>query len=417
MMKACGLIATLCVLACGGSEQSSPARGNSAKSAPPPPAVEHVAPPAQVAVRIDTLRDSEGKIFSAQYGRLIAFTRAGNTAVVDGAKKQLLLFDTSGRETHRVGLAGLDAYHPASPTMMFLLPGDSIAVWDYQSRRLSIFDASLRLERFERFRLWESLDRESSPVGRLADGRWIWRVVSLRMNPFWRSDVQTVVDKPSLMVGRSHQAPTNFYVLRSRRGVRVTAKTGPLSTSWRTVWPSYLQVRMAAVCERGVVILDPDSIRTLDRNGRAVSVRPLPRTDTLRTPAERAKMVEWQMYGDFGDSTLARKMRSALRKIVDTLKVQGQRPRIDSYGRLWYVRPDTTRLPSFVIDRVDSSGQPDAALLQERQGALVHMGDNSVAMFWQRPDTSLVMTLTRFSEPFTRAADSPLGRCSASFVY
>ena len=94
--------------------------------------------------------------------------------------------------------------------MIFSLPGDSIAVWDYWSRRLSLFDASLRLDRTERFVLWASLDRASSPVGRLADGRWVWRVVSYRTNLFWRPDVETVVDKPRLMVGRSDQAPTEF---------------------------------------------------------------------------------------------------------------------------------------------------------------------------------------------------------------
>jgi hypothetical protein len=379
--------------------------------------MEHFTLPLQKPTRIDTLRDADGKAFSSRFP-MLAVTDAGSVVAVESLNKQLLLFDTSGRETHRVDIKGWDAYHPAFPSSIFLLPGDSIAVWDYQSRLVSLFDASLRLARTERFALWESLDRESSPVGRLADGRWVWRVVSQRGNLFWRPDVETIVDKPRLMVGRSDEAPTEFYVLQSRRGVRVATKAEGSKTVRTTLWPSYLQVRTAAVCERGVLILDPDSMRTLDKDGRAISVLPLPRTgDTIVTPVDRAKMAEWQLSGDFRDSILVRKTHSALRKLVDTLKVSGRRkPMVDSYGRLWYTRLDTTHLPSRVLDRVDSSGRPEVAFLL-RFGVSVHMGANSVAMSWQRPDTSLVVTLTRFSEPFTSAADSRLGRCSAPFAY
>ena len=72
----------------------------------------------------------------------------------------------------------------------------------------------------------------------------------------------------------------------------------------------------------GVLILDPDSIRTLDRNGRVISVRPLPRTgDTIRsTPMARANLVESQMYATSATAPLH---ASALRASKARRHVEG----------------------------------------------------------------------------------------------
>jgi hypothetical protein len=49
---------------------------------------------------------------------------------------------------------------------------------------------------------------------------------------------------------------------------------------------------MGAVCERGVVLLDPDRVRVLDTSGRVVSTWPLPRAGDTITASERADIVE-----------------------------------------------------------------------------------------------------------------------------
>jgi len=164
------------------------------------------------------------------------------------------------------------------------------------------------------------------------------------------------------------------------------------------------------------VLLDPDSVRVLDASGRVVSVARIPRQgDTIRSPIDPAGFV-YPISST--DRTFARRLRSELEKLVSTWKVGGRDPLIDLGGRFWYFRRDTTHRPLFVLDRVDDAGQPDVALLQDSFGQWrMRVGANSVATIRYRPDTTAIIAVTRFAEPFSRSGDGSLGRCSASFGY
>ena len=105
MLKSCSVMAALCTLACGCSERSSGARAESELSRTAQGATVPEGSAPLMPTRIDTLRDAQGEFFSPQYTSL-ALTRAGNTVALDSDDKQLILFDTTGRELHRVGRNG-----------------------------------------------------------------------------------------------------------------------------------------------------------------------------------------------------------------------------------------------------------------------------------------------------------------------
>jgi hypothetical protein len=132
--------------------------------------------------RIDTLRDKQGEYFSPQYTSVV-LTRAGNIIALDSDDKQLILFDTTGRELQRVGRNGGGPGEFRFPRGIFVLSGDSIAVWDMGLRRMSVFDENLRFDRTEQFAKWDFAGGESALVGRLADGRWVARIVAGSFNP------------------------------------------------------------------------------------------------------------------------------------------------------------------------------------------------------------------------------------------
>jgi len=415
------MVVGLCALACGGPERANTVFGDGPRLGSPF-AMERFTLTAQVPTRTDTLRDSAGQIFSLPYSfpslteaPVFAFTRAGNIAVVDSRNASVVLFDSSGREMHR---GHVDSYSRARPTGILVLPGDSIAVWDSDLVKINVFDPNLHLERVEDFSRWKLSDRESFPVGRLDDGRWVWRVASRHWDVLsYFSDVMTFVEKPLLIAGRADDVPAEFFRLASRRGLAVNESF--LETSYMRTWTprSMLEVRIGAVCEHGAVILGPDSVRVLDVGGRVINLSSLPRqVDTIRS-ADRERLVGHRVPDSSSEKDIEDKIRAEVGKQLSTVKVLGRVPTIDFNGRLWFFRRDTMHLPLFTLDRVDAAGQPDAAFLYDAIGRSIQIGARSIAVFRQGPDETEIITATRFAKPFSMEGEGSLGRCSASFAY
>ena len=409
MRKWRGIAAAVLLVACGSSERSHAERGDSTRTPAAAPAP----------TRIDTLRDDQGEYFSPSWTSFV-LTRAGRVVALDQDDQRIVMFDSSGRQRHSVGRNGAGPGEFRFPRRIFSLPGDSIAVWDIGLRRLSLFDSALKFDRTEQFPRWDFAGDESELVGRLADGRWVARLVAHGSFDHFRVGARLAIDTARLMVGHSSASPVEFHPLPLRTGVDVVMKMGSNNYNIFKLRLSELNVGVGVVCDSGAMLLDAQGVRVLDMNGRVVRASPLPRSgDSIRTAAERKNIVKFQMSDAVDSSSSAGATRALLEPLVAAHSTRMLRPTIDVNGGLWYDRNSTLHHdPPTVIERVDGAGRTDAALTFAQFGGGAQIGTNSVAMMQYGSDTTgLTLTLSQLPSGVNTSAERPIGRCFASFRY
>jgi hypothetical protein len=94
----------------------------------------------------------------------------GRIVVANGGTHELRYYDASGAHLVSVGRQGEGPGEFQGLELITALPGDSLAAYDFNLRRISFFDSS---GAFVRSVLLDFTEGYPSPVGRFADGSWL----------------------------------------------------------------------------------------------------------------------------------------------------------------------------------------------------------------------------------------------------
>ncbi len=94
----------------------------------------------------------------------------GSWLVANGSTEEVRVFDADGGYVRTIGRRGEGPGEFVSLSSVFVLPGDTVAVWDARQRRVSVFDVGGAMHRDVSF---EALSEGAvTPFGRLDSGRW-----------------------------------------------------------------------------------------------------------------------------------------------------------------------------------------------------------------------------------------------------
>jgi len=399
--------AVLVLVACGRSETASRPEG-------PSEGVDSAA--AVRALRVDTLRDSTGEHFSPS-STTVALTRTGGVVALDNDDKRIVIFDSGGVQRHSAGRPGSGPGEFRYLRGVFVLPGDSIAVWDPGLRRMSFFDAALKFDRTEPFPSWEFSSVFSEIVGRFADGRWVAKMATGQMYVDAKSGALAVVHTFSLVAGRSAEVPRLFRQLPSRAGVDVITG-GKASSSVHLLRFRELDLGVGAICDSGAVLVDSGGVRVEYVTARAPSAWPLPRVGAaIRTTSERDDMVKSEMSA-VDSLPSAGKARALLTQLVKRYRSRARPPAIDATGELWYDLDAMRFTPKGFFERVDSTARRSAFVRLNGFLSLSHFGRNAIATRDYGSDTTgMTVNFSHFAPGWTSKTPNTLGHCFASFTY
>jgi hypothetical protein len=123
---------------------------------------------AQPMVEIGTLEGEDAYQFDRIGG--VARLSDGRIVVANGGTQEVRYFDPTGRHLRSTGRKGEGPGEFQSPGTLVVLPGDSVAVYDWYLRRVSFLDPA---GAFVRSFAFQHSAGVASPVGRFADGSWL----------------------------------------------------------------------------------------------------------------------------------------------------------------------------------------------------------------------------------------------------
>jgi hypothetical protein len=123
---------------------------------------------ARPVVEIGALEGEEAYQFSQIGG--VARLSDGRIVVANGGTQELRVFDPTGRHLRTTGRKGEGPGEFLAPGVLTVLPGDSVAVYDWNLQRMSVFDPAGTFVRS--FALQHSAG-VAFPIGRFAQGSWL----------------------------------------------------------------------------------------------------------------------------------------------------------------------------------------------------------------------------------------------------
>ncbi len=408
------LLSMLLLVACGASDKTSRDQVEVANDGLTP----------RAAVRVDTLRDETGEVFSSSY-ITFALTSVGGVVAIDQDEKRVLRFDSAGRQQNVAGRNGDGPGEFRFPTKVFMLGRDSVAVWDPGLRRMSLFADSLKFVRAITFPRWDFKGGRVEPVGRLSDGRWVALRIGRAPSPGPDASSRLSVDTLTLIAGRSDDVPGEFAKVLRRTGVDVLAGSSGGFAQVYILRLYELNVGVGQICERGAVLVDSGGVRIIGQSGRLARSFPGPRAGTpIQSSAERKAIVEGAMWGPIRSASNASTTRGLLATLVNGFSQIMRRPTLDVHGQLWYPRVNDPRgeptagLPSWSAENVDSVGRTVSAVTTSLWGTSAQIGRTTIAMLDYGSDTTgLSLRMYHFAESLLPSVEGPLGRCFSSFDY
>ncbi len=398
-MRRLRLLAVLWLAACNGGDPGTRAVEGT-------PTIETTA---EAPIRVDILRDSAGVHFSPSF-TTIALTRTGGVVALDNDDNRVRVFDSTGLQQYAVGRAGQGPGEFRQLSRAFVLPADSVAVWDPTLRRMSFFDATLKLDRMESFVAWDFSGIYADVVGRFADGRWLATLTPFRG---FEDGARLVMDTATLVAGRSGEIPRRLLSLPPRAVVEVWQKG-----YGDRIDLSELNPRVGAVCDSGVVLVDSVHVRLISMRSQDARTWPLPRGGVpIRTANERDAII--------GRATAwadALPMRAQIRASVATLAKRYTsrmpQPTIDSRGALWYDRALIPSLGNGLVERVEHAGRRSALVQHSGPIWSSHVGSNAIAVIDYGSDTtSLTVRIAHYARGWDSHTSNALGRCFPAFRY
>jgi hypothetical protein len=253
-------------------------------------------------------------------------TQTGRTITIDANTFELTQLDSTGRVQHRAGGRGSGPGEFLAIASLFPVGVDSVAVWDPQLRRVTVFDERLRLVYSALLKTWPSEPR-LRVVGRLRNGKFVGLVPRERDEQRQRSTITR--DTVTLVAGSLNEMPEPVIRLDGASSIAIRQSA---TATVRVAMPDAPTPRALAVCGDSIVVLNAELI--LIATGSKES-RP------FRIPVDsfsgRARESMLNVYADaVSDATVRRKALAALRELVPDPLVRARRAYIASAADIWF---------------------------------------------------------------------------------
>lgn len=301
---------------------------------------------AQVFSEIRALRETDDVPLSADASGAVL---QGTTQWVlpEYSSSTLVLLDSTGRETKRLGGRGGAPGEFGLIDGVFSLHDDTIAVFDRASSVIKYFVHGRPGPKISRLEQWPfGTGFGLVLAGRLANGEWI----ALRRAPrnLQATRARLVTDTPSLVIGRDSEAPRVLMALPSKAFVDITTGGGSYRLSIDEVAP-----RTLAICERGFVVVDTSGIRYYDSNARMLENTTIPIPRMALSPSERLAILANSMRR-VPLNAPALEARKILEQELASVDSAFNVPVIDAAGNVW-ITPITTQ-GSAKLYRLEAKG-------------------------------------------------------------
>jgi hypothetical protein len=219
----------------------------------------------------------------------------GTLLVADGQANEIRAFDAQGRFLRRMGRSGGGPGEFRGLETLHLLPGDTVAAYDYQGPRVSFFAPS---GTFVRSVTLQPLDGKipPRPLGFLADGRM---VVTQLYNPEFEPSTRVSRDTVSLAVYSAAGAQAaSLGRVPGSESVTITGGSGANTMMMRETPPFGLATAFA-VRGTGLLVGDPARYELVERRADGTVARLIRRAGEREavTQADRDAVMERRREG------------------------------------------------------------------------------------------------------------------------
>ncbi|HEX6370289.1 MAG TPA: hypothetical protein VF006_15320 [Longimicrobium sp.] len=261
----------------------------------------------------------------------------GTLLVADGQANEIRAFDARGTYLRTVGRAGGGPGEFRGLDKLHLLPGDTVAAYDYQGPRISFFAPSGTLARSVTL---QPLDGKvpPRPLGFLADGRM---VVTQLYNPEFQPSTRPTRDTVSLAVYSAAGAQAaSLGRVPGDESVTITGGSGPNTMMLRDTPPFGLTTSFA-VGGTGLLVGDPVRYELVERRPDGAVARLIRRAGAREavTQADRDAVMKRRREG-----LTDPRFRQLQEQLIENTTFPEHKPYftalgVDPAGNTWVRRP------------------------------------------------------------------------------
>ena len=295
-------------------------------------------------------------------------TSDGRIAVVDGYADAIRIFSPSGQLVRTIGRSGGGPGEFSDPGGLYLLEGDTLALWDLTTRRITLFDFEGNLAATERVRGPRSL------IAGALSGHHLVTFVDiggftegvLKGDPFYLS-----------VVGFDGTKKDSIGPFEARRMFMVRRGLFRLFLDYILDPRTYVA---AADKFFAVGNSSSDSVMLYDTSAQLRAVLRVPSAVRATTPADVQDYVDRLASG--GASRIDQQWREAHLEMVETVEIPKTLPRfadvrVDGDGHVWvmeYPTPDQSRHMWYVFD--SEGAWLGEVLGPDRSERVLHIGQS-----------------------------------------
>lgn len=262
----------------------------------------------------------------------------GTLLVADGQANEIRAFDAQGRFLRKMGRSGGGPGEFRGLESLHLLPGDTVAAYDYQGPRVTFFAPSGTLVRTVTL---QPLDGKipPRPLGFLTDGRM---VVTQMYNPEFHPSTKPTRDTVSLAVYSAAGAQaTSLGRVPGSEAVTITGGSGANTMVMRETPPFGLSTSFA-VHGAGVLVGDPARYELVERRADGTVARLIRRSGAREavTQADRDAVMKRRREG-FSDP----RFKQLQEQLIKNTTFPEHQPYftalgVDPAGNAWVQRDD-----------------------------------------------------------------------------
>lgn len=327
----------------------------------------------------------------------------GRTVAIDANSFVLRMRDSIGRVVAQSGGAGRGPGEFLSVSALFPIGGDSVAVWDPQIRRLTIFDENLELVSATALSAWPSVGTLRL-IGRLQNGMFVGVSSTNRDDTDQGVDVSREV--LTILSGPLDRQPQPFVRIDGSKRIRVAQS--PQSSELVAI-PGSPFPRAFAVCGDSVIVIDSllTSITKSSSSSRPFSSP----VDTLTRGARRL-LIE-SAADDLGKASVREALVDRLNRLAPDPIIRSRKPFVVTTDDVWFAGFVDG---SLVLDRHMGTGSAE-----ERTGAngrFVTLSLDAQRLFAVRVDsTGARLTTLRRSGDTRFSRSTSASKCGPTYWY
>jgi hypothetical protein len=338
----------------------------------------------------------------------------GRIAIVDQSTLTLHLFAPGGEWIASAGGKGEGPGEFSNVYGLTNIGGDSIATWDPNLRRMSVFTSEPKFVRSERFEMDPGAPAISRLLGRLADGRFVVLHQAIAFNEVAESEPLKVVETANfLRVGPLGSSPADSAEKIPLAPTRQLVMQQPGGNS-NSIVLAVFSVRQVASCERGIMLVDDSSVTIHDQTLKMSGRYPVAPPYSSMTGSDRMRMLEGNLGGTSGA------VRSRALAILDaenpkTIRIRST-PLIDADGRVLHLLQGTSH-SARLYQRSNVDGTViDTLHLPDAHFPFAADARTLVAMRSESDTAESQMRIYGLPAPRVPGVTA-LGRCNGAFVY